>query len=200
MLCTRQARDSGDRPQGQNIQEHHKMLSLRNVSPLAPIAGLVFALAFVAFEYFNGGVKTHHFLARADLPGFSNWLTLLVLPVLGVAFAARASIEKTSHANGATSQQLAVGAVSSLLYGGALAASFLLGLGQLSLVLFLGLFLLAIVLPIYRAEFIFGFVAGMTIAFGSVIPLAFALFFATVSYTVRRVGTYVIAKVRQSRS
>lgn len=182
------------------MQENHKMYnSFRHFSPLAPVAGLVFALAFVAFEYFNGGVKTHHFLARADLPGFSNWFTLLVLPVLGVALAVRSAVEKVRNSSGATSQQLAVGAISSFVYGGALAASFLFGLDQLSFVLFLGLFLFTIAFPIYRAECIFGFVAGMTIAFGSVIPLAFALFFATVSFTGRRVGTYVISKVRQSK-
>ncbi len=175
------------------------MYSLRNISPLAPVAGLVFALAFVAFEYFNGGVKTHHFLARADLPGFSNWLSLLVLPVLGAAVAARAAIEKTSNSSGATSRQLATGAAGSFVYGGALAASFLLGFSQISFVLLIGLFLLAIAVPIYRAEYIFGYVAGMTIAFGSVIPLLFALFFAAVSFVVRRVGAYLISMVRKSR-
>jgi hypothetical protein len=175
------------------------MYTLRRISPIAPLAGLVFALAFVTFEYFNGGVKTHHFLARADLPGFSNWLTLLVLPVLGVALAVRVAIEGGRNTSGATTQQLAAGAAGSLMYGGALAASFLFGLEQLSLVLFLGLFLCAVTVPVYRAEYIFGFVAGMTIAFGSVIPLFFAVVFATISFAVRRAGAYVIAKVRKSR-
>jgi hypothetical protein len=166
---------------------------------MAPLAGLVFALAFVAFEYFNGGVKTHHFLARADLPGFSNWLTLLILPVLGVALAVQAATERARSTSGATSQQLAVGAAGSLVYGGALAASFLFGLEQLSLVLFLGLFLCAIARPVYRAEYIFGFVAGMTIAFGSVIPLVFAVIFATMSFAVRRFGAYVVSVMRKSR-
>lgn len=167
---------------------------------MAPLAGLVFALAFVAFEHFNGGVKTHHFLARADLPGFSNWLTLLVLPALGLALAVRAAAESArSPSNAASSQQLAAGVAGSLVYGGALAASFLLGLEQLSLVLFLGLFLCAVAVPVYRIEYIFGFVAGMTIAFGSVIPLVFAVVFATISFATRRVGAYVFAMMRKSR-
>ena len=57
------------------------MTSSRTVSPLVPVAAFVFALAHIGFEHFNGGVKTHHFLARADLPGFSNWLALIVLPL-----------------------------------------------------------------------------------------------------------------------
>jgi hypothetical protein len=55
------------------------------------------------------------------------------------------------------------------------------------------------VFPVYRAEYIFGFVVGMTIAFGSVIPLAFALFFATVSFVLRRVGLLVVSAVRRLR-
>lgn len=166
---------------------------------MAPLAGLVFALAFVAFEHFNGGVKTHHFLARADLPGFSNWLTLLVLPALGLALAVRAAAESARSPSGAASQQLTAAVAGSLVYGGALAASFLFGREQLSLVLFLGLFLCAVAVPVYRIEYIVGFVVGMTIAFGSVIPLVFAIVFATISFATRRVGAYVLAMMRKSR-
>ncbi len=175
------------------------MSSSRTVVQMAPLAALAFAAAFVGFEYFNGGVKTHHFLARADLPGFSNWFALLVLPLLGVVLAFRAKSAKDGQASSLFSPTLAVGTVGSLAYGAALAASFHLGLEQVSLVLFLGLFFCSIAFPVYRAEYIFGFVVGMTVAFGSVIPLAFALFFATISFAFRRVAALVLAVVRKSR-
>ncbi len=175
------------------------MPSSRAVLPLIPLAAFAYAAAFVAFEYFNGGVRTHHFLARADLPGFSNWFALLVLPLLGLVLAVRAKSEQGDRASSALSPTLAAGTAGSLAYGAALAASFHFGLEQVSLVLFLGLFLCAIAFPVYRAEYIFGFVVGMTIAFGSVIPLAFALFFATVSFVLRRVWVLVVSAVRKLR-
>jgi hypothetical protein len=175
------------------------MPSSRTVVNSLPLAALAFAAAFVAFEYFNGGVKTHHVLARADLPGFSNWLALLVLPLLGIVLAIRARSEPGDRASGFFSPRLAAGTAGSLVYGAALAASFLVGLEQVSLVLFLGIPVCALAFPIYRAEYIFGFVTGMTIAFGSVIPLALALFFATVSFVLRRVGVLLVSAVRGSR-
>ncbi len=175
------------------------MLSSRTVSPVLPLAAFAYASVFVAFEYFNGGVRTHHFLARADLPGFSNWLALLVLPLLGLVLAVRAKAEPGGRASSILSPTLAAGTAGSLAYGAALAASFHFGLEQISLVLFLGLFLSAIAFPVYRAEYIFGFVVGMTIVFGSVIPLAFALFLAAVSFVLRRVWVLVVSAVRKLR-
>jgi hypothetical protein len=175
------------------------MSSLRSVAPLIPFAAFVFAVAHVGFEYFNGGVKTHHFLARADLPGFSNWLGLLVLPLLAIALTVRAKSQQGGQAGSILPPALAAGTAGSLAYGAALAASFHFGLEQVSLLLFLGLFLCSIALPVYRAEYIFGFVVGMTIVFGSVIPLAFALVFGTISFALRRTAVFVLSALRKSR-
>jgi len=175
------------------------MLSSRTVVLLLPLTAFAYAASFVAFEYFNGGVRTHHFLARGDLPGFSNWLSLLVLPLLGVVLSVRAKSEQGGRASGILSPTLAAATAGSLAYGAAIAASFHFGLEQVSLVLFLGLFLGAIAFPVYRAEYIFGFVVGMTIAFGSVIPLAFALFFGTVSFVLRRVWVLGATAIRKPR-
>jgi hypothetical protein len=180
-------------------QDFQQMPSSRTVVNMLPLAALAFAAAFVAFEHFNGGVQTHYFLARGDLPGFSNWLSLLVLPLLGSVLTIRARSETDGRAGSFFLPTLAAGTAGSLVYGAALAASYLLGLEQLSVVLFFGLFVCTLAFPIYRAEFIFGFVLGMTIAFGSVIPLAIALFFAMVSFVLRRAGALIVSAVRTSR-
>lgn len=166
---------------------------------VAPLATLVFAAAHVGYEYLHGGVKTHHFMARADMPGFSNWLGLVVLPLLGVLFSVRARSAREGGGRDALPSSLIAGLSGSLAYGAALAASFLLGLEQVSFVLFVGLFVSAIAFPVFRAEYIFGFVVGMTVAFGSVIPLCFAIVFAALSFTVRRGASFVWAAVRTQR-
>jgi hypothetical protein len=71
------------------------------------------------------------------------------------------------------------------------------GSEQVSVLLFAGLLLCAIALPVYRIECIFGFVVGMTITFGSVIPLVIALIFATISFTVRKVAMFVRSSLRE---
>ncbi|MBY0445646.1 MAG: hypothetical protein K2Q15_10610, partial [Burkholderiales bacterium] len=89
-------------------------------------------------------------------------------------------------------QSMSVPLIGSLLYGAVLAASFHFGAPQLSLAAFIGLFICALALPVYRAEYILGFILGMTVTFGSVIPLIFALVFAAVSFAVRSTWRLII--------
>lgn len=173
--------------------------SRRQLSPVAPLAALAYASAHVGYEYFNGGVKTHHFVARGDLPGFSNWLGLVVLPLLGLVFATRARSVHGGHASGRLPRTVVVGMVGALAYGAALAASFHFGLEQASVVLFFGLVFCSLVLPIYRIEYILGFVVGMTITFGSVIPLCIAIGLAALSFAVRRSAAFLLAAIRKPR-
>lgn len=41
---------------------------------------LLFAMTLLAWEYTHGGVVSHHFLDRRDMPAISNWWSLAVLP------------------------------------------------------------------------------------------------------------------------
>jgi hypothetical protein len=77
-----------------------------------------------------------------------------------------------------------------------LAASFHFGASQISLIAFAGLFPCALALPVYRAEYILGFVVGMTATFGSVIPSVFALVLAALSFIARRVFRLLISACR----
>jgi len=176
-----------------------RMSSFRVVVFMLPLAAAAIAAAFVGVEHFNGGVKTHHFLARADLPGFSNWLSLLILPLLGIIVALRVNSLRSRQPSNSPTSTIAAGVAGSLAYGATLAVSFHFGPEQVSLALFAGLFLISVALPVYRAEYIFGFVTGMTVAFGSVIPLTFAIVFATVSFVCRRAAVLAVSVVRKLR-
>jgi hypothetical protein len=99
------------------------MAFLQSIPLHIPLAALMFAAAHIAFEYLNGGVKTHHFLARADMPGFSNWLGLAVLPLLGYVLAIYARQAQGNQPSGVLPAKLALGVVGSLAYGALLSAS-----------------------------------------------------------------------------
>jgi hypothetical protein len=172
----------------------------RAASPRIPIAALALAIVHIAFEHFNGGVKTHHFLARADLPGFSNWLGLAILPLLGTFLAVRVRSVASAYEGSLLPRSIAIPLAASFVYGAVLAASFHLGASQVSLAAFIGMFLCALALPVYRVEYMFGFVLGMTITFGSAIPLFFALGFATLSFLVRGAAGMLISAIRSRRA
>ena len=47
------------------------------------VVALFASVAHLAWEHTHGGVQSHHFLARPDLPAISNWWGLIILPSLG---------------------------------------------------------------------------------------------------------------------
>ena len=175
------------------------MPSPRLVASFFPLAAVVFSAAFIAVEHFTGGVKTHHFLAREDLPGFSNWLSLFILPVLGMIVGFRAHALCLKQTVRKLPAEFTAAVAGSLLYGAILACSFLFGFEQVTVAVFFSLFLISIVFPVYRSEYSFGFVTGMTIAFGSVIPLAFSAVFSAASFVARRFATLVVTAIRKPR-
>lgn len=147
-----------------------------------PAMIVVFTVAWaalhLAYESLTGGVQSHHLLNRPDMPALSNWLGLFTLPLLGVIVAARVR-------SGAPWRSLSLALVGSAVYGAVLAGSFELGVSAVTGALFFGLFALALLLPLYRAEYVLGFVVGMTFTFGAVLPTIIGAVFATLSLALR---------------
>lgn len=132
-------------------------------------------LAHLTWEHFNGGVRSHHILNRSDLPAISNWLGAVLLPVLTWFLTGR--IQRRSK----LPVSIMAGFVGSLLFGILLSASFTNDYGTIASYLFGGMFLLALLLPVYRAECVLGFVLGMTFTFGAVLPTVIGSMVAAVS-------------------
>ena len=164
-----------------------------------PVAALLFSAAHLAFEHFNGGVQSHHLLQRADMPSISNWLGLAILPLLGVVLGLRLRAQPVSAGPAGIPRTILVAFAVALLYGAALAVSFELGPNAFTSVAFFGLFVCALAFPVYRAEYILGFVVGMTFTFGAVIPLLVALVVGTVSLVARYCFRAVARVVRGRR-
>jgi hypothetical protein len=142
---------------------------------------IVFAMVLLAWEVTHGGVPSHHFLDRADMPTVSNWWMLAVLPVLGW-LAARSVLRRAPADPKALSKGCAA-VIGAALVGIALSIAFVTthGQGQASTYIFFAAILSGLVLPIYRAEYVFGFVLGMAFTFGAVLPTLAALFAAAIS-------------------
>lgn len=172
------------------------MSSNRPLPVWLPLAMLGFAVLQLAFEHVTGGVQAHHVLAREDLPSISNWFALLVLPVLGGLVAWRARAHPSAVRWAGVPGSILVAMAVALAYGAVLSISFEQGASGLTNAAFLGLFVLALLLPVYRIECLAGFVLGMTISFGPVLPLLVASIVALVSLVVRRGGRWLWMRVR----
>ena len=164
------------------------------VTVLAALA----ALLHLAWEHFHGGIKSHHLLNRADLFAVSNWWEILLLPALGWFFSGSA-LQRVDVRPHALAKVMAA-FVGSLLLGASLSAAFSAGQEATSAFLFLAIFASGLVLSIYRAEYVFGFVLGMTFVFGAVLPTMVASVAAMISaafhFFARPAFVRAVAKVR----
>ncbi|HET6726210.1 MAG TPA: hypothetical protein VFH85_09415 [Gammaproteobacteria bacterium] len=133
----------------------------------------LFAIAHLAWQYIHGGVVSHHFLDRSDLPAISNWWGLIVLPVLGW-LAAWSVLHRTTVDPRAFGKAIAA-MVGAILVGAALSVAFVTGKEQATTVIFAAALVSGVVFPAYRAEYVLGFVLGMDFVFGPVLPTIAAL-------------------------
>ncbi len=131
---------------------------------------LIFEVVHLGWEYTHGGVAAHHILNRADLPAISNWWGLLLIPALTWFLVGR-MLRRSESQPGA---RLLAGFVGALAYGAALALAFTINSPVVSYI-FLGAFAVSLLVRTYRAQYVLGFVLGMTLTFGAVLPTVIAM-------------------------
>lgn len=141
-------------------------------------AAFLLALAHLGWEHTHGGVAAHHILNRADLPAISNWWGALLIPAITWVVAGR--IQRRLLQRGAHKGVVVAGFLGALAWGAALAAAFAMNHEAVTYI-FLGAFALSLLVPTYRAEYVLGFVLGMTFTFGAVLPTIIALVIASFS-------------------
>lgn len=175
------------------------------IPPRIFITGLVTILIFglLFWQYFHDGVPSHHILQQKDLPEISNWWGALLLPALACVLLGR--IEKRLTKQNLLAQQAKNQTIK-------ITGLFLLGLilGILIAVSFtndykifldnvLYVFLvLSLLFPIYYAEFILGFILGMTYTFGAVLPTIFILIIAALGFLIYRFIRPLILRVTKA--
>jgi hypothetical protein len=154
-------------------------------------------IGHLTWEHLHGGVLSHHLLNRADLPAISNAWGAVFLPTLAWFLAGPVFKRATTSrvANG-----IAASFFGSLLVGVALSVAFVNGFEAASSYIFIGVLLSGLVLPVYRGEYVLGFVLGMSFTFGAMLPTAVAAFVAVVSsvarHLVRPAFGWLLARAR----
>ncbi|WP_299988971.1 hypothetical protein [uncultured Pontibacter sp.] len=160
----------------------------------------VFVLSLLVWEHFQGGVASHHILQQQNLPAISNWWNGLMLPTLTWFLIGKTEkrIGKQSP-QGQQTNNLQRQAIRLLITGLGLglliAASFTNGYS-----LFLDsvpyiILVLSLIIPIYYAEFILGFILSMTYTFGGILPTVFILILSAIGILTYRFIRPVIIKL-----
>jgi hypothetical protein len=137
------------------------------------------------------------------MPTISNWWGGLLLPIVAYVLTGRVQrrlqLFGTDAARADAALRIAAAAfVGAALYGAAMAVGFLTGYNDVSSFLFTALPLVGLMLPLFRAEYLLGFIAALSMVFGGVLPLIIATGVATMSFvlhaTVRRGVRWVMAR------
>lgn len=143
----------------------------------------------LGWNYFHGGVPSHHILAREDLPKFSNWWGGMLLPLLTWLVLLR--IQKREKLNEKQilnlsnfPQKIIYGFVGALMYGILLALLFTFKFNEILGYFFPSVMILALFYPIYRAECLLGFVIGMTFTFGAVLPTGISSIISIIGFLI----------------
>ena len=158
----------------------------------------------LAWDYNHGGVPGHHILADETLPKISNWWGGLLLPLLTWFLLYRIQIRSTTT-NGGNAEtptyfkNILYRFALALLFGIVLAVFFSFGNTDIPGYMILVVFPLALFFPIYRSECLLGFVIGMTITFGGVLPTGIGtillLLCALIHLVIRPAILYVTSKI-----
>ncbi len=159
-----------------------------------------FIFSMLLWEHLHGGVPSHHILHQKELPAISNWWGGLLLPFLTWILVGR--VDKRINKENIPVQQKEGQNIKifglfllGLLLGTLLAISFIHEYRPfLDNVLYI-LLLLSLLVPIFYAEFILGFVIGMTYTFGVILPTVFILIVAAVGFLAFKFVRLVVFKV-----
>jgi type IV secretory pathway VirB6-like protein len=145
--------------------------------------------SLLAWYYFNGGVPSHHILAREDLPEISNWWGAILLPLLTWIVVFR--IQKRENLPNEIRpkfleipKKVWVGFLGALILGVALSVFFTLGNESMPEYLILSVFFISLFFPVYRAECLLGFVIGMTFTFGAILPTGIGSILAIIGFLI----------------
>lgn len=146
----------------------------------------VLAMLHLLWEHFHGGVASHHLLNRADLPSISNYWGLLLLPLMTWFVIGRVDRRLTAKGGQGVGQvnamrRVVVAFLLSMLAGVSLSFAFMHGFEDMAFYTLLGVLFAGLILPVYRAECILGFVIGMTFTFGAILPSLVATVVASTS-------------------
>jgi uncharacterized membrane protein YeaQ/YmgE (transglycosylase-associated protein family) len=160
--------------------------------------------ALLIWNHYHGGVPSHHILNDKNLPEISNWWGALLLPLLSWILFYRIkkrAVENIDNESKESDSQINIiyGFIGALFSGILLSVFFTLGYANFPAYVLLLILMSGLFFPIYRAEYILGFVIGMTFTFGAVLSIVIAFILALIGaflyLCIRTLILYVVSRI-----
>ena len=163
----------------------NQIQDFRRTKILVTLAVIVLMNGWLLWQFFHGGVPSHHILHQKDLPEISDWWGGLLLPILTWILLSKTQSRLLKQPESQKSKIIVL-----FLAGLVLAIAIVISFTNdykffLDNVPYIFL-LLSLIIPIYYSEFILGFILGMTYTFGVILPTAFVLILSGIGFLIYR--------------
>lgn len=128
-------------------------------------------IAVLLWEYSHGGISTHYFFQNDDLPGISNWWGLFIIPLYIWLVSGLIQIDPSKNHLKEKRHLLLRGLI--LVAVGTLISYFFVTnpASDVPFYATIALLVSAFIIPIYKAEYLLGYVLGTLFIFGAFIPV-----------------------------
>ncbi len=157
----------------------------------------------LAWQYTHDGVPVHYLFHNKDLPGFSNWWGLMILPLLSLfsfKLLSRRLATKSDIDQAVTIKYSIIGFLASAVWGFGLSLAFLNGYNDAAALFFFTIPVFGLFFKVYREPFFFGFVFSMSFAFGPILPLMFATIIAIAGFCIHHTSRAIGRTFQLQRS
>ncbi len=152
----------------------------------------------IIWDHFHGGIPTHYLLHDKDMPGIPNWLGALILPFFTWFLLSRIHKRIDKEGSSESLGTVLLRFVAALLVGISMSVFFTLGIDVIDYIL-LSLFALAFVIPLYKAEYLLGYVLGSAFSFGAIIPMGFGSLLALVFFICYKISRGIIGLFKNQK-
>lgn len=145
----------------------------------------------IVWDYFHGGIPTHYLLHDDTLPGIPNWIGGIVLPFFTWFLLGR--IQKRLYAKEIKESFATViyRFLSALIIAIMISIFFTTGFDVIDYIM-LTILVLGFVYPLYKSEYLLGWVLGSTFTFGAMIPMIFGSLLALILWFLYGLGRMVL--------
>ncbi len=174
-------------------QSNQKMKKTLNQKNRILITLLVTLLIWVhlAWDYFHGGIPTHYILHDDSLPGIPNWLGGIILPFFTYFLLYRIHKRLNTENINESLKKVGLRFFIAALLSTIISICFLNGIDIIDYIMG-SILILAFVFPLYKSEFLLGWVIGSALTFGAIIPIAFGSMLCLLFFVLYKMGKGVV--------
>ncbi len=153
----------------------------------------------IAWDYAHDGIPVHYILHSKDMPGIPNWWGAIVLPFFTYFLLFRMSKRLKETENKESLKLIGLRFLGGILFAVSISVSFMNGIDITDYIMGL-IFLLAFFFPLYKSEYLLGWVLGSSFSFGAIIPIGFGSILALLFFIFYKLSMFMKGLVKPSNT